>query len=356
MLSAAFALALAIVPGILGDVLPAPGTMLVADRRIDIPNLPAGSVAYNPSMVRLEDGRIIMVFRLDRADLGWAVQMQLGFVELDEQFQVMRGPALVDTRDVPWANHTSEDPRLVQHLGELYVVFNATHDGSMNSRRAMRIGHIRVPDELDPDDDFEVLGVSELIPDVPGFRPWQEKNWTPFSCGDEVHLVYRTSPPQVFRIPQHLLDVMPKEIRVPEVSRLATGASFGYGEMRGGSGAMLDANSNQYISFFHARDANNYGGGRKLHYFIGFYAFDPAPPFAISHLLPVPIVVPTMSNPGKLYLEVAYPGGFIVDDELIYVCYGKNDRSIRLLTLDRAKLYALARPQPGREKMRYDSH
>ena len=302
-------------------------------------------------MVRQEDGRIIMVFRLDRTDLGWATQMQLGVVELNEQFQVMRGPALLDTRDVPWANHTSEDPRLVQHQGELYVVFNATHDGSMNSRRAMRIAHIRVPAADDSDEDFEVLGVSELIPDVPGFRPWQEKNWTPFSRGDEVHLIYRTSPPQVYRIPQNLLRMMPREIRVPEVSRLGEGVRFGYGEMRGGSGATFDADSSQYISFFHARDANNYGGGRKLHYFIGFYAFDPEPPFAISHILPVPIVVPTMTNPSKTYLEVAYPGGLIIDDELIYVCYGKNDRNIRLLTLDRAKLYAAMQPQQQRKKL-----
>ena len=338
MLNAAFAVLLAAFPAILGDILPQPGALVVADRRIDIPNLPANTVAYNPSIAR-HKGNIYLIFRLDRRDLGWATQMQLGIVQLDAKFKVIRGPTLLDTRDVPWANHTSEDPRFIEHLGELYVIFNATHDGSMNSRRAIRIGHIRVPEDGDPDDDFELLGLSELIPNEPGFRPWQEKNWSPFTYEDEIHLVYRTNPAKVYRINAGDLNTMPTEIWVDRVSDDTKTVPWHYGEMRGGSNAALDEDLGKYISFFHARDANNYGGGYKMHYFIGFYAFDPEPPFSISHLLPFPIIVPTMTNPRQPYLEVAYPGGFISDPEVLHVCYGKNDQSIRVLTVDKNRLY-----------------
>jgi predicted GH43/DUF377 family glycosyl hydrolase len=340
MLFALFALCLAQAPAMLGDVLPEPGTMMVSDRRIDIPSLPQGSVAYNPSVVR-HRGRIYLVFRLDRYDLGWATQMQLGLAELDEGFRVVRGPTLLDTRDVPWANHTSEDPRLLSHEGQLYVIFNATHDGNMSSRRAMRIAHLHVPDGEDPAaDDFAVESISELIPDRPGYRPWQEKNWTPFSFDQEIHLVYRTNPPHVYKIPAAQLaqSPQPQEIRVTEVSRVLQPSRYDYGEMRGGSGAAIDGDLGEYVSFFHARDQNNYGGGNKLHYFIGLYTFAPEPPFEIRHLLPYPIVVPRMSNPGRPYIEVAYPGGFVADEAHIYLVYGKNDRSVRLLTLDRRKL------------------
>jgi predicted GH43/DUF377 family glycosyl hydrolase len=343
MLYAAFAVLLSALPVTLGDVLPEPGTLMVSDRRIDVPHLPAHSVAYNPSIAQL-DGHTYMIFRLDRFDLGWATQMMLGMVELNDQFKVMGRPTLLDTRDVPWANHTSEDPRLITHLGELYVIFNATHDGSMSSRRAMRIAHIKTPMPGAPKQNFEVMAVSELIPDAPGLRPWQEKNWTPFSLQDEIHLVYRTNPPMVYRIPVEALAAMPGEIRVPLVSALEAEINFGYGEMRGGSSATYQPDLDQYVSFFHARDNNNYGGGQKMHYFIGCYTFDPKPPFAIGHILPIPLVVPTMSNPTKPFLEVAYPGGFLADANNIYVVYGKNDRSIRLLTLDKAQLYDAMEP------------
>lgn len=338
MLNAVFAAILAAVPAILGDILPQPGALMVADRRIDIPNLPDRTVAYNPSVAR-HQGNLYLIFRLDRFDMGWATQMQLGIVQLSEDFHVIRGPALLDTRDMPWTNHTSEDPRMIEHRGELYVVFNATHDGSMNSRRAIRVGRIKVPQSNNPADQFEVLGVSELVPNEPGFRPWQEKNWTPFVHNDALHLVYRTNPPKILRVANKDLDQMPQEIRVDQVSDASGAMPFNFGEMRGGSTAALNGDINKYISFFHAREAKNYGGGYKMHYFIGFYAFDPEPPFAISHVLPYPIVVPTMINPKKPYLEVAYPGGFIDGGDVFHVFYGKNDLSIRVLTIDKWRLF-----------------
>ena len=43
---------LTVMPAILGDVLPEPGALMVADRRIDIPHLPNNTVAYNPPMAK----------------------------------------------------------------------------------------------------------------------------------------------------------------------------------------------------------------------------------------------------------------------------------------------------------------
>lgn len=343
MLHAAILTLMTLMPASMGDRLPDVGTMLVADRRIDIPHLPDRAVAYNPSIAR-HAGKLYLVFRVDRFDMGWVTQMQLGIVQLDDHFRVVSETTLLDTRDLPWANHTSEDPRLIDHNGALYVVFNATHDGSMNSRRAMRIAHIEPPQS--PGGSFGVTAVSEMFPEGSEYRPWQEKNWAPFSFEGELHLVYRTNPPKVYRVPQDVLKAMPQEIRVQPVSETFSPLPFYYGEMRGGTPAIYAEDLGKYVSFFHARDANNYGSGHKMHYFIGFYAFDAEPPFAISHLLPEPIIVPWMSNPQRPYLEVAYPGGFLFEGDMIHVLYGKNDQSIRVLTLDKDQLYDALVPQP----------
>lgn len=337
MLQAVFAIMLSAMPQVLGDILPDPYELLVADRRIDIPHLPAHAVAYNPSMIEYR-GTIYMVFRLDRKDLGWMTQMQLGIVQLDRNFKVVRGPTLLDTRDVPWANHTSEDPRFIEHLGQLYVVFNATHDGNMNSRRAIRLARLRVPSVLDPEDEFEVVAVSELIANEQGFRPWQEKNWSPFSYDGLLHFIYRSNPPKMYHIDANDLRVMPKEIYVNKTSELKKPVPYAWGDMRGGTQAKYDASIDKFVSFFHTQNRKDYGGGYKIHYFIGFYAFDPEPPFAISHVLPEPIIVPRMRNPVRPYIEVAYPGGFIDREDVVHVCYGKNDASIRILTLDKPRL------------------
>jgi predicted GH43/DUF377 family glycosyl hydrolase len=46
-----------------------------------------------------------------------------------------------------------------------------------------------------------------------------------------------------------------------------------------------------------------------------------------------------MTNPRQPYLEVAYPGGFISEPDVLHVCYGKNDQSIRVLTVDKERLF-----------------
>lgn len=337
MLQAVFALMLCVLPQAPADKLPDPYELLVADRRIDIPRLPANTVAYNPSMVEYR-GTTYMAFRLDRQDLGWATQMQLGIVQLDSAFKVVRGPTLLDTRDVPWANHTSEDPRLIVHENQMYIVFNATHDGSMNSRRAIRLARLRVPSVLDPEDDFEVVAVSELIANEQGFRPWQEKNWSPFSYDGLLHFIYRSNPPKMYRIEAGDLRAMPKEIYVNKTSELTHAVPYAWGEMRGGTQAKYDPSIDKFVSFFHTQNKKDFGSGYKIHYFIGFYAFDPEPPFAISHVLPDPIIVPRMHNAHRPYIQIAYPGGFIDKEDVVHVCYGKNDSSIRILTLDKARL------------------
>lgn len=82
-----------------------------------------------------------------------------------------------------------------------------------------------------------------------------------------------------------------------------------------------------------------------LHYFMGAYTFSSEPPFAITKISPKPIVgkgfysgIPYTSYYWKKNQRVIFPGGYLYDDDFIWVAYGREDHEIWIVKLNREGL------------------
>jgi predicted GH43/DUF377 family glycosyl hydrolase len=82
-----------------------------------------------------------------------------------------------------------------------------------------------------------------------------------------------------------------------------------------------------------------------LHYVMGAYTFSPQYPFSIKQMSPEPIIGkdfyqgphhPTYKNWSSM--RGVFPGGFVMDEQAIWVVYGKQDHELWVTKLDRARL------------------
>jgi predicted GH43/DUF377 family glycosyl hydrolase len=168
------------------------------------------------------------------------------------------------------------------------------------------------------------------------FKPRWEKNWVPFVYKDELLLGYSLSPHIILKpiLGTNLCETM------ADTSNQAT---WDWGELRGGTPALLEGD--RYLAFFHSSKLMStiHSKGKNLkHYFMGAYTFSSEPPFNITHISPEPIVGKKFYR-GPAYktwkpLRVVFPGGFVTDDEFIWVAYGRQDFEVWIVKLDKKRL------------------
>jgi predicted GH43/DUF377 family glycosyl hydrolase len=163
-------------------------------------------------------------------------------------------------------------------------------------------------------------------------RKWQ-KNWVPFEWNREILLGYTLHPHEIL-----LPNLESGESVVSYTSH--SQPKWRFGHLRGGTPAQLV--DGEYLAFFHSSinlSSSASRGRYVLHYFMGAYTFSSEPPFKITKMTPVPIMADefyTLSNAEK---KVIFPGGFIDEESLIHVVYGKDDNEIWVVTLDKKLLY-----------------
>ena len=76
---------------------------------------------------------------------------------------------------------------------------------------------------------------------------------------------------------------------------------------------------------------------------MGAYSFDKNPPFSVRTMTPVPLAdlsYYTEDNSSK----VVFPGGLVIQDNMIHVAWGKADRQIFITTFDKEKLLSSMEP------------
>ncbi len=71
---------------------------------------------------------------------------------------------------------------------------------------------------------------------------------------------------------------------------------------------------------------------------MGAYTFSAKPPFSIQKISTEPIMAKGFYTKSEAKMRVIFPGGFVVNGELIYVVYGKDDKEIWVATIDKNKL------------------
>lgn len=298
-------------------------------KKIEIPGHPH---AFNPSIVRWK-GRILMSFREIVGGCSdifpcWA-QSRIGLVWLDEEFN----PASeVFTFDFEQSSHV-QDPRLVTVGETLYIVYSDHLDdyyswGSIRMLIARLEYDGRQFSMVDPEPWTSFYGQSDKR---------AEKNWVPFAYRDRLLMAYSISPHIIF-----------EPLWGTEFCKLAaiagTPLRWPWGEIRGGTPAIEIGN--YYLSFFHSSvDAvsSHSGGAPALHYFMGAYLFSRRPPFYVTHISREPIIGKGFYS-GENYeyywkpVCVVFPCGILVDEEAIWVSYGRQDHECWVVKFDREAL------------------
>jgi predicted GH43/DUF377 family glycosyl hydrolase len=297
-------------------------------KKINIPGYPD---AFNPSVVSWR-GRLLMSFRThDPVTLSTDA---IGLVWLDQNFEPISEPKiLMREGEVSTNPSKAQDPRLLVVGPHVYIVYSNLYPHEEPVNR-MIVGLI----ENDINDGFRISYPSNLLHFYGQIAGRKEKNWIPFSHGHRLYFAYSLQPHRIF---MPLLDIN---------SCLSIGSSIGsikwdWGNLMGGTPALQIGDS--YLGFFHSNKALatvQSDGEVMNHYFMGAYTFESSYPFAITGISPHPIVARTFYE-GKMYddlnwkpLRVVFPGGFIADENYIWVVYGRQDHESWVVKLDKAKL------------------
>jgi predicted GH43/DUF377 family glycosyl hydrolase len=184
----------------------------------------------------------------------------------------------------------------------------------------------------------------EILLARPGSGHQVEKNWTPFVYQGELHLIYQTNPPTVYRLDLATLDDDGPWAVAHFVSQSDVRADFSFGSMRGGTPAIFAPELDQYISFFHGARNFDFGIGRQRYYMMGAYTFDKEPPFTIRSLTQDPIAIPEPNDAPLGSSRIVYPEGLVDDGDNYVVSYGRNDNSIYLLTFNKQGIFERLKP------------
>lgn len=296
-------------------------------KQIQIPGYPT---AFNPSIIRLYDS-ILMSFRV-RDPITLSTH-QIGFVWLDKDFNVASKPQLLDTSFYnPYLVKRLQDPRLIVVHGKIYMIYNNVIGPLSLEIRRMMVAELHLLHGK-----FHVHSETVLTDFEGEGRYPREKNWVPFVYEDSLLLGYTIVPHKVF------LPLLGSN-KCETISTSKGNIQWEWGDLRGGTQAHLV--DDQYLGFYHSSKdlySAHSPDAKIAHYFIGAYTFSSQPPFEITRVSPEPIVAPDFYH-GPEYktwkpLKVVFPGGFIFDENNIWIAYGKQDHEIWIVKLDKKGLY-----------------
>lgn len=296
-------------------------------KKIDIPGHPT---AFNPSIVRW-NGSILMSFRT--RDPITASTHLVGFVEVDEDFNLVSEPRFLDISEVnPYLPEKLQDVRLIAIKGDLYIVYNNVVGPIEFEMRRMFMAKLQI------EQDRFYLGNIESILDFEGASSSvPEKNWVPFEFKGEMMLAYSIQPHLIF---QPMLGTSTCKTIAATNGKMR----WEWGQMRGGTPALLTGE--EYLAFFHSSKemVTAHSDGKKIsHYFMGAYTFASKPPFNITKVSPEPIIASNFYSGAKYNtwkpLRVIFPCGYIMDTNFIWIAYGKQDHELWVVKLDKQGLY-----------------
>lgn len=305
-----------------------PQDFVIETRRIEIPGYPH---AFNPSIIRWK-GFLLMSFRIV-PDPKFSFLSWIGLLQLDDQFQPLGKPILLNLRNQSLIPSRAEDARLVVVGQSLYMVY------SDNAERTIHKKGFRVyVAELIYKDGSIVVKQPECVSSFEGESEFKrEKNWVPFDHQGELLLAYSLTPHRIFKY-------MKGKGKCETLFETESSVSWEWGELRGGTPALLQ--ENDYLAFFHSSKemVSIHSKGKKIrHYFVGAYTFSSKPPFELKQISSFPIVNKGFYQ-GEYYqpfwkpARIIFPGGILVEDQEIWIAYGREDHEIWIAKIDKDKL------------------
>ena len=213
-----------------------------------------------------------------------------------------------------------EDPRVLVHDDKIYVsCATYVHD-------AFHLVHQKM---LVFDKDFNHIDNIHFKYGFNGINLKEntgiEKNWTFFVYNDKLMCIYKLSPHTVLEFDWN------GNLLTEYITHNSFQSNWKYGIPRGGTNPIYK--DGYYISFFHS---HIYWGKGKRRYFMGYYKFNPIPPFNIIETSNKPILQGNEKDE-RMYPEenplVVFPCGAILDDDKCLVSLGINDEKTAILTI-----------------------
>ena len=304
-------------------------TCIVNSKQIKIPGYPN---AYNPSLIPYKGGYLLSFRYISRCPEKFKNNFHvdvsfIGVVRLDKKFKVSEKTVQL-LNIVSYSSKfslTAEDARLLNVGNRIFIFFNDLPLLQTSGQFAMYFG------ELVEEQGMFVLK-EPAKPLNYSYAIQVEKNWSPFSSGDRLYVIYSDQP-------RVILEVDLNTGYCHEVTRTMLNWNWHLGEIRGGTPAYLVDDT--FLTFFHSCFPAETSKGRA--YVMGAYTFDKDPPFSPRTMTLRPLgdmTDYTQDNSPK----VAFPGGMVVQDHLIHVAWGKADKQIFITTFDREKLLASMEP------------
>lgn len=213
-----------------------------------------------------------------------------------------------------------EDPRVLVHDDKIYVsCATYVHD-------AFHLVHQKM---LVFDKDFNHIDNIHFKYGFNGINLKEntgiEKNWTFFVYNDKLMCIYKLSPHTVLEFDWN------GNLLTEYITHNSFQSNWKYGIPRGGTNPIYK--DGYYISFFHS---HIYWGKGKRRYFMGYYKFNPIPPFNIIETSNKPILQGNEKDE-RMYPEenplVVFPCGAILDDDKCLISLGVNDEKTAILTI-----------------------
>lgn len=300
---------------------------ILETKKIQIPEHPH---AFNPSIIRWK-GQLLMSFRC--YDPKTRATNPIGLVWLDENFEPISTPQIFE---FPFHNPVllskQQDPRLIAVNGRLFLVYNNIKEDVIHREmRRMFIVELFESQGLFTSSQPECLLHFENENEMR-----YEKNWVPFEYNGELLLAYSIIPHRIMRPLEgtHSCETL-YDTRIP--------FTWDWGVPRGGTQALLD--KDHYLSFFHSwKDIPTVqSNGKKItHYVLGAYIFENKPPFSILAVSPEPIVADNFYEPPYYRtwkpLRCVFPAGILLDEEFVWITYGRQDHELWVTKIDKKKL------------------
>lgn len=255
-----------------------------------------------------------------------------GFVWLDDDFNpVGKATLLKIENDLPLKVSKAQGARLVKFNNVFLIVYNNILDTEDQESRRLIVSHL-----IFAKNEFYIKDPKLLISFKGDPTRWREKNWSPFQYKGQLYLSYTINPHRVFHLPR-------SSSICQTVAYTKKDIDWDYGEMRGGAPAIQDGNC--FLGFFHSwKDLKSVQScGEKIaHYFMGAYLFNAGSGFELTHVSKEPIIGETFYH-SKEYdtwkpLKVIYPGGMVLNNDFVWVVYGKQDHECWIVKMDKEKL------------------
>lgn len=301
-------------------------SFIVQEKQITLADYPD---AFNPSILKVNDGYLLS-FRYC-PNRSYDYLSYIGIARLNDQFECISSPQLLDMRisnpEIP--SHT-EDARLISVDEKIYLLFNddpISKAPTPQDRRDIFLAELIINDTT-----IDMMPAVKLKHPLEYENQRIQKNWTPFDWKGTLLLSYQINPHEILSPDLETGEATPLyKTKIPKYWPL--------GQLRGGTPAQLV--DNEYLAFFHSSTMLKTPASpkhQKYHYFMGAYTFEKDPPFRIKKFSLGPIVGSTFYSAQDVAKHVIFPGGFVYTAPYLYVVYGRDDREIWLVIIDKKGL------------------